>query len=29
MINIDGIQVDITTSIDSLSNEWAVFIGRI
>ena len=26
MINIDGIQVDITTSIDSLSNEWAVFI---
>lgn len=25
MINIDGIQVDITTSIDSLSNEWAVF----
>lgn len=26
MINIDGIQVDITTSIDGLSNEWAVFI---
>ena len=26
MINIDGIQVDITTSIDSLSNELAVFI---
>lgn len=25
MVNIDGIQVDITTSIDSLSNEWAVF----
>lgn len=25
MINIDGIQVDTTTSIDSLSNEWAVF----
>lgn len=25
MINIDGIQVDITTSINSLSNEWAVF----
>lgn len=25
MVNIDGIQVDITTSIDSLLNEWAVF----
>lgn len=25
MINIEGIQVDITSSIDSLSNEWAVF----
>lgn len=25
MINIDGIQVDIATSIDSLSNKWAVF----
>lgn len=26
MINIDGIQVDITTSVDSLSNKMAVFI---
>lgn len=25
MINIEGIQVDITTDIDSLSSEWAVF----
>lgn len=25
MININGIQVDITTNTDSLSNEWAVF----
>lgn len=25
MVNIDGIQVDTTTSVDSLSNEWAVF----
>lgn len=25
MIDIDGIQVDTTTSIDSFSNEWAVF----
>lgn len=25
MVNIDGIQVDTTTGIDSLSNEWAVF----
>lgn len=25
MVNINGIQVDITTSIDSLLNEWAVF----
>ena len=25
MVNIEGIQVDITTDIDSLSSEWAVF----